>query len=71
MFLIVRKRPLMLKFRGTNVMQAGDDIAYEQDILRDPVNVRSWLAYFEFKQQQGSTLEQAYVGPSTPCLLKL
>lgn len=39
-----------------------DDVIYEQDILRDPASVKSWLRYVDYKQQHGtSLLEQAFV----------
>ena len=40
---------------------ASEDAIYEQDILRDPGSVRPWLAYIEFKRQQGTIHEQAFV----------
>ncbi|KAJ5558510.1 hypothetical protein N7461_002482 [Penicillium sp. DV-2018c] len=37
------------------------DIIYEQDLLRDTSSVKPWLAYIEFKQQNGTLYEQAFV----------
>ncbi|KAJ5841381.1 hypothetical protein N7534_011211 [Penicillium rubens] len=37
------------------------DIIYEQDLLRDATSVKPWLAYIEFKQQNGTLYEQAFV----------
>ncbi|KAJ5496785.1 hypothetical protein N7463_008772 [Penicillium fimorum] len=37
------------------------DIIYEQDLLRDASSVKPWLAYIEFKQQNGTLYEQAFV----------
>jgi len=42
-------------------LQSGDDIVYEQDILRDPGSIKPWLIYIDYKHQHGSHLEQAYV----------
>ncbi|KAI5288392.1 pre-mRNA-splicing factor syf1 [Ascosphaera aggregata] len=39
---------------------SDEDGVYEQDILRDPENIKSWLSYIEIKQQHGSLLEQAF-----------
>ncbi|KAI5305298.1 H(+)-transporting V1 sector ATPase subunit D [Ascosphaera pollenicola] len=40
---------------------SDEDTAYEQEVLREPENVKSWLNYIEFKQQHGTLLEQAFV----------
>ncbi|KAK1146082.1 pre-mRNA-splicing factor syf1 [Aspergillus melleus] len=40
---------------------ADQDTVYEQDLLRDPHNVKPWLAYVEYKQQHGTLYEQAFV----------
>lgn len=55
--------------------QSDDDVIYEQDIIRDPMSVRPWLTYIEYKQQSGSVLEQAFVSHQSatiprrwPCL---
>ena len=42
-------------------VQTDVDAIYEQDILRDPGQIRPWLVYADFKRQHGSLLEQAYV----------
>ncbi|KAI5301556.1 pre-mRNA-splicing factor syf1, partial [Ascosphaera atra] len=39
----------------------NDDTIYEEDILRDPENVKAWLNYIEYKQQNGTLTEQAFV----------
>lgn len=36
-------------------------MVYEQDILRDPGNIKPWLIYIDFKHQHGTLLEQAFV----------
>lgn len=41
--------------------KSADDIAYEQDILRDPTSIKPWLGYIDYKHQHGTLLEQAYV----------
>lgn len=46
--------------------QSNDDTVYEQDLLRDPGSIKPWLSYIEFKQQNGTAYEQAFV--SSPCL---
>ncbi|KAK8042909.1 Pre-mRNA-splicing factor syf1 [Apiospora phragmitis] len=38
-----------------------EDAVYEQDILRDLGSTKPWLAYIEFKLQQGTVHEQAFV----------
>ncbi|KAG9997816.1 TPR-like protein, partial [Aureobasidium melanogenum] len=38
-----------------------NDVIYEQDILRNPANIRAWLDYASFKRQTGSLLDQAFV----------
>ncbi|THX66269.1 pre-mRNA-splicing factor syf1, partial [Aureobasidium pullulans] len=38
-----------------------NDVIYEQDILRNPANIRAWLDYANFKRQTGSLLDQAFV----------
>ncbi|KAI5212238.1 pre-mRNA-splicing factor syf1, partial [Aureobasidium subglaciale] len=38
-----------------------NDVIYEQDILRNPANIRAWLDYASFKRQTGSLLEHAFV----------
>lgn len=43
------------------VLQSSDDIVYEQDILRDPGNLKLWLIYIDYKYQHGSLLDQAFV----------
>jgi pre-mRNA-splicing factor SYF1 len=49
------------------IKQSSEDAIYEQDVLRDPGSVKPWLAYIEFKLQQGSLHEQAFVrGNSNP-----
>ncbi|MCJ1257817.1 pre-mRNA-splicing factor syf1 [Lignoscripta atroalba] len=40
---------------------SGDDVVYEQDVLRDPESVKPWLAYVDFKHQHGTLLEQAFL----------
>jgi pre-mRNA-splicing factor SYF1 len=37
------------------------DVAYEQDIQRNPGSVKPWLDYVRFKKSRGSIVEQAYV----------
>ncbi|KAL4771085.1 Pre-mRNA-splicing factor syf1 [Aspergillus nidulans var. acristatus] len=41
---------------------ADNDSVYEQDLLRNPGSIRPWLAYIEYKQQNGTLYEQAFVG---------
>jgi hypothetical protein len=41
--------------------KSEEDTIYEHDIIRDPGNVKFWLAYIDFKVRHGSILEQAYV----------
>ncbi|KAJ6036946.1 Pre-mRNA-splicing factor syf1 [Penicillium herquei] len=36
------------------------DTVYEQDLLREPGSIKPWLAYIEFKQQNGTLYEQAF-----------
>lgn len=36
-------------------------MVYEQDILRDPGNIKPWLIYIDYKHQHGTLLEQAFV----------
>ncbi|KKY18689.1 putative pre-mrna-splicing factor syf1 [Phaeomoniella chlamydospora] len=38
-----------------------DDTIYEQDIIRNIGSIKPWLAYIEFKRQQGTIHEQAFV----------
>ncbi|KAK0253266.1 pre-mRNA-splicing factor syf1 [Friedmanniomyces endolithicus] len=40
---------------------AQNDEVYENDILRDPGNIRPWLDYANFKRQYGTLLEQSFV----------
>ncbi|PYI15268.1 putative DNA repair and transcription protein [Aspergillus japonicus CBS 114.51] len=40
---------------------ADQDTVYEQDLLRNPGSVKPWLAYIEYKQQNGTLYEQAFV----------
>ncbi|KAB8073975.1 hypothetical protein BDV29DRAFT_174403 [Aspergillus leporis] len=40
---------------------ADQDTVYEQDLLRDPGSIKPWLAYIEYKQQNGTLYEQAFV----------
>ncbi|EAS27996.2 pre-mRNA-splicing factor syf1 [Coccidioides immitis RS] len=40
---------------------SSEDAVYEQDILRDPASIKPWLSYIEFKQQNGTAYEQAFV----------
>ena len=42
-------------------LQSSEDTVYEQDILRDPGSVRPWLAYVDFKMQNGTLHEKAFV----------
>ncbi|KAI5296097.1 pre-mRNA-splicing factor syf1 [Ascosphaera acerosa] len=42
---------------------SDEDTPYEQDIVRDPESVKTWLNYIEFKQQHGTLLEQAFIAP--------
>ncbi|KAF9694358.1 hypothetical protein EKO04_007566 [Ascochyta lentis] len=37
------------------------DVAYEQDIQRNPGSVKPWLDYFAFKRSRATVLEQAFV----------
>jgi pre-mRNA-splicing factor SYF1 len=36
-------------------------VIYEQDILRNPANIRAWLDYASFMRQTGSLLDRAFV----------
>lgn len=47
--------PSQLYLIGTN------DEIYENDILRQPDNLRAWLDYAHFKRQYGTVLEQSFV----------
>ncbi|KAI4720761.1 pre-mRNA-splicing factor syf1 [Aureobasidium sp. EXF-10727] len=38
-----------------------NDVIYEQDILRNPANIRAWLDYASFKRQTSSLLDHAFV----------
>jgi len=40
---------------------AEHDLVYEQDIIRNPYALKSWLEYANFKRQNGTLLEQAFV----------
>ncbi|EAW17609.1 mRNA splicing protein SYF1 [Aspergillus fischeri NRRL 181] len=40
---------------------ADQDTVYEQDLLRAPGSIKPWLAYIEYKQQNGTLYEQAFV----------
>ncbi|OJJ81356.1 mRNA splicing protein SYF1 [Aspergillus glaucus CBS 516.65] len=40
---------------------ADQDTVYEQDLIRDPGSIKSWLSYIEYKQQHGTLYEQAFV----------
>ncbi|KAF2428977.1 putative DNA repair and transcription protein [Tothia fuscella] len=40
---------------------AEHDIIYEQDIIRNPYALKPWLEYANFKRQNGTLLEQAFV----------
>ncbi|KAJ5527226.1 hypothetical protein N7451_003818 [Penicillium sp. IBT 35674x] len=37
------------------------DTIYEQDLLREVGSIKPWLAYIEFKQQNGTLYEQAFI----------
>jgi hypothetical protein len=41
--------------------KADQDTVYEQDLLRNPGSIKPWLAYIEYKQQNGTLYEQAFV----------
>ncbi|KAL3472942.1 putative DNA repair and transcription protein [Aspergillus californicus] len=40
---------------------ADQDNVYEQDLLRNPGSIKPWLAYIEYKQQNGTLYEQSFV----------
>ncbi|KAH2125492.1 pre-mRNA-splicing factor syf1 [Aspergillus fumigatus] len=40
---------------------ADQDTVYEQDLFRAPGSIKPWLAYIEYKQQNGTLYEQAFV----------
>ncbi|KAL4872681.1 hypothetical protein BDV12DRAFT_135340 [Aspergillus spectabilis] len=40
---------------------ADNDNVYEQDLIRNPGSIKPWLAYIEYKQQNGTLYEQAFV----------
>jgi pre-mRNA-splicing factor SYF1 len=40
---------------------AEHDVIYEQDIIRNPYALKAWLEYANFKRQNGTLLEQAFV----------
>ncbi|KAL5002132.1 hypothetical protein BDV10DRAFT_130706 [Aspergillus recurvatus] len=40
---------------------ADNDSVYEQDLLRNPGSIKPWLGYIEYKQQNGTLYEQAFV----------
>ena len=42
-------------------MQSDGDAVYEQDIAREPGNIKSWIAYVGFRLKHGSIHEQAFV----------
>jgi hypothetical protein len=59
--------PFRAYLKILTIKQSSEDAIYEQDVLRDPGSVKPWLAYIEFKLQQGSLHEQAFVrGNSNP-----
>ena len=43
------------------LLQTDQDTVYEQDLLREAGSIKPWLAYIEFKQQNGTLYEQAFV----------
>ncbi|KAL5385715.1 pre-mRNA-splicing factor syf1 [Paraphaeosphaeria sporulosa] len=48
--------------RSSDLFLINDqDVAYEQDIQRNPGSVKPWLDYYGFKKSRGSLLEQAFV----------
>lgn len=62
------KRPLHVQFRRPKISianlclhQTDQDTIYEQDLLREVGSIKPWLAYIEFKQQNGTLYEQAFV----------
>ncbi|KIW00457.1 pre-mRNA-splicing factor syf1 [Verruconis gallopava] len=40
---------------------AEHDVVYEQELIKNPYNLRAWLDYANFKRANGSLLEQAFV----------
>ncbi|CBF90179.1 hypothetical protein AN0111.2 [Aspergillus nidulans FGSC A4] len=48
---------------------ADNDSVYEQDLLRNPGTIKPWLAYIEYKQQNGTLYEQAFVGRPLDALI--
>ncbi|CRG83963.1 Pre-mRNA-splicing factor syf1 [Talaromyces islandicus] len=40
---------------------SSEDIIYEQDLLRDPGSIKPWMSYIEYKQQNGTLYEQAFI----------
>ncbi|EAW13057.1 mRNA splicing protein SYF1 [Aspergillus clavatus NRRL 1] len=40
---------------------ADQDTVYEQDLLRDAGSIKPWLAYIEYKQQNGTLYERAFI----------
>lgn len=51
-------------FLTNDPLQTDQDTVYEQDLLREAGNIKPWLAYIEFKQQNGTLYEQAFVCPN-------
>jgi hypothetical protein len=43
------------------LLQNDEDLAYEQDIIRNLGSTKPWLGYIEYKLQHGSPREQAFV----------
>ncbi|KAK2746378.1 pre-mRNA-splicing factor syf1 [Myotisia sp. PD_48] len=54
-------RDKMASSRRDLYLITDDDTIYEHDILRDPGSIKPWLAYIEFKQQNGTLYEQSFV----------
>lgn len=62
LYLIVSLPRAWLVLEGiTDTNKSEEDTIYEQDILRDPGNIKHWLAYLDFKFRHGSLHEQAFV----------
>jgi pre-mRNA-splicing factor SYF1 len=47
--------------RPDTYLIAEHDVVYEQELIKNPYNLKAWLDYSNFQRQNGSTLEQAFV----------
>ena len=47
--------------RPDTYLIAEHDVVYEQELIKNPYNLKAWLDYANFKRTNGSLLEQAFV----------